>query len=159
METLKIEIDLEKKDNLLHPFNNNSLNKELVNFLYEECVGHPKHEKIEILIKSEERFTKNEQLKTINLIHSYFAKEIDEEILIKKITQPYFITILGIGLFLTFFAFLTGNSFLKEIFLILGWLAIWEVVSHFLFEERKKRLRLKRYYLLSRCDISFDNVE
>ena len=61
MKNLKITVNLEEKKEIHHPFNNNTLNRELVEFLYEECLGKPKKQKIDIHILTKETLKETEK--------------------------------------------------------------------------------------------------
>ena len=70
---------------------------------------------------------------------------------------------------LDYFSFLLGiiliiiseqlTLFLSELFLIAGWVVIWEVVYDILFTGIKRKRELKIAKKLSTCEINFINEE
>lgn len=155
METLKITLNLEKKNEIHHPFHKYTLNKELVSFLYEECLGKPKNQKIDIHIFLEEMLKDDEKEEIRNLIHKHFKEEVKEIKIKKRMNHIFHLFILFFGLLFLFLSFLLKQELIEEIFLILGWIAIWEVTENILFDNSRESLKLKRYQNLASARIYF----
>jgi len=155
METLKITVNLENKEEIHHPFNNNTLNPTLVNFLYDECLGSPKNRKIDIHILTETTLTSEEKEEIRDLIHKHFKEEKKEIQIKKEINHIMSLCLLFLGIIFLIISFLINQELIEEIFLILGWIAIWEVTENILFERSKESLRIYRYKGLSSARIYF----
>ena len=102
--------------------------------------------------------SKKEQNDLINLIHSHYLKKV---IQLKKIDHydDYFrLLLLLLGIILIIISEQL-TLFLSELFLIAGWVVIWEVVYDILFTGIKRKRELKIAKKLSTCEINFINEE
>lgn len=154
MKALKIIVNLENAHEIHHPFNKNTLNPDLVRFLYDECLGHA-NTKIDIYILFEDDLALEEKDIIRNLIHKHFKEEMREIQIKKQTTQVFNLFLFFLGLLFLFISFLLSNKFIEEIFLILGWIAIWEVVENILFSTAKENFKYTRYKSLSSARIYF----
>jgi len=154
MKSLRIIVNLENAHEIHHPFNKDTLNPDLVHFLYYECLGQA-NSKIDIHILVEEDLSSEEKAVIRNLIHKHFKEEMREIQIKKQITQVFNLFLFFLGLLFLLISFLLSNKFIEEIFLILGWIAIWEVVENILFSESKENLKYNRYKSLSVARIYF----
>ena len=155
LKTLKIEVTVKNIEELYHPLNNKTLNPSLANLLYDECLGKEKKSKIDIHIITYKKIQEEKKEEIRHLIHNHF-KEQKKEIQLKKQTSHLFYSsILLIGILFLLLSFITQSELIEEILLILGWIAIWEVVENFLFQESKESLKQKRYKELGSARIYY----
>ena len=152
---IKINITLQNYNEALNKFNTNLLDNDLDQFIFNNCKHVTKKEKISLIINSDNlNIEQQNQLKSI--IHNYYRKEYNH---FKKIDQyhDYFrgiLLILGI-----IFIFLSEIFFsvVKELFLIAGWVVIWEIVYDILFSGIKRKKEKMMYKKLAKCQIEFNN--
>ncbi len=156
MEKISIQVFLKDFEEVTHPFNKDTLNPTLANFLYEECLGKRRNLPIEIQILTKHRLNSKKQEEITNLIHKHFQEEAKEEYNKTKIVFEFYFFTLIIGLFLIVFALYTKSSFFKEILTILAWVAIWEAVSSFTFHQFKESIKYHRMKQLSKAYLSFE---
>ena len=107
-------------------------------------------------------------------IHFNYAASVDEKRLVRKFIvndiknnlkiksserinfKDIYLVLIGIGCLIISIMF----SYLKmevvsEIFIIVGWVCIWEIVNDFLFIDGETRLKRKKYLQLSKAKIEF----
>ncbi len=152
MNILKIKIHLHEKEDLYHPFNDSTLNPMLANYIYDECLGFPKNSQISLQIKTDFPIEPEEVKK---LIHNYFKQELKEKEVLKKHSFVFHSIILLFGFICIFLSYSAYFNFFHEIFLILGWLSIWEIAYDILFINGKDRVKNARYQKLSKVKIDF----
>ncbi len=159
METLKIFVNLSNLEEIHHPFHNNTLNPTLGNFLYDACIGKERRKKIDIHISSSDAFSLEEKKFIRDLIHSHFLEESKEIQLKKQISFRFYLFLCFMGLFFLLLSFLSISPFFDEIFLILGWIAIWEFVENLLFSQKEDSICQIRFKRLSQARVYFDQEE
>jgi len=155
MKNIKIIVNIENMNNIHHPFNKNTLNPTLVSFLQEECIGKPKKANIDIHIFSKQSLEDLQKEQIRNLIHKHFIEERKELKMKKEMTHIFYVSLLILGILFLLISLLILQEILKEIFLILGWIAIWEAVENFIFENSKETLKYHRYKKLASARIYF----
>jgi len=92
------------------------------------------------------------------MIHAYFGQEISHLLIVSKHQTYRQIVLFLLGVILIAFSALKILSYLyvlKEICLIIGWVMIWEVVYTLLFDDVKRRIKLKKYKQLCKAKINF----
>lgn len=154
MEIIKIK--LKNLAEATNTFNDEVLNNELDNYLTSSCKHIPSKERISLLIKD---FTnKEDQATLISLIHNHYLHTIKYLNKIDKYDDYFrlFLLLLGIILIIISEEF---TALLSELFLIAGWVVIWEVVYDILFTGIKRKQKLKIAKKLSTCEINFMSEE
>lgn len=152
---MKIDIFLENKNSVFHPFSVTTLNPELASYIYDECIGKKKNTPIQIEITSNDKLTEEDKELIEALIKNHFIHEIEEEKIKDKKSIILYIILCFIGCLFIFLALLTDKVFLSEIFNILGWLSIWELVYDILFVESKDNIKMYRYKEIVKSEIIF----
>ena len=153
-----IEVNIKKYDDVIAKFDNDKLSQELASFMYRECLILPLKGKIEINIKSEDKLNKTNQNNITDMIRAYFGQEISHLLIVAKHQTYRQIVLFLLGIILIAFSALKILSYLyvlKEICLIIGWVMIWEVVYTLLFDDVKRRIKLKKYKQLCKSKINF----
>ncbi len=155
----EIIINIDSYNDYTNQYNSNNLSTKLSNYIYEECKGKPINKKIIINIKSTYHISEEEKKDIVNKIHSNYKTDLDEHLLmIKHLNIKSFVVFLLGVLFLYIYYFIKINFVLSETILIVGWVAIWEVVYAWLFERDKNNIKIKRLKKLSICDIKFEEI-
>lgn len=155
-DNLIINIKINSVEDITNNFNDNKLSDELGKYIYDECLGTPLN-KIPILNFNFKNLPKKEeQEKIVDMIRSYYGLEIKEEMMHIEYNniRMSFLIVLGV-IFILISNLLSSVFWLEEVLLIIGWVLIWEVVYDLVFEETKKRIKIKRFKKLTRCKINF----
>lgn len=142
---MKIEINLNNK-NVLNEFNGQKISESLDNYIMNELKHKPLKNEITLIL------TGNEKEKIGKVIQEYYQEKY---IFLKRIDNMdnYIrLVLFMIGVI----AILISEQFknlLSEIFLIAGWVVIWEVVYDVLFNELKRKRESNIYKALANCKI------
>lgn len=153
-----IDIIINDKEDLYNNFNSSKLSSELGNYIYNQSLGYPINEKIKINIKVTESLTDKEKNAVVDMIREYFGLSIRETLIYYKYNNFKKVVLFILGIILIYISHFVGtiNDFLiSEVFLIIGWVAIWEVFENILLVESKKEFKLKRLKKLVKCKIYF----
>ncbi|MCI8778899.1 MAG: hypothetical protein HFI87_07105 [Bacilli bacterium] len=153
-----IDIIVSDKEDLYNNFNSKKLSSELGSYIYNQSLGYSIKDDIKINIKIEDELTKNEKNDIVDMIREYFGLSIRETLIYYKYNNFKKIVLFILGIILIYISHFVGtiNDFLiSEVFLIIGWVAIWEVFENILLVESKKKFKLKRLKRLVKCKISF----
>ena len=151
-----ININLKSIEDATNEFNDKLLSRNLDTYILENSKHTRNKERISLTISNIS--SKKEQKDLINLIHSHYLKKV---IQLKKIDHydDYFrLLLLLLGIILIIISEQL-TLFLSELFLIAGWVVIWEVVYDILFTGIKRKRELKIAKKLSTCEINFINEE
>ena len=140
-----IEVDLFSEEDIFEKYNKHLAKKELIDYIINEADPFDKKENIVINFNNMTKVKKEDYLPVIkNSLLSEFNKcsrEIDHNNL------KQFVYLL-IGVFLLFISTIFGKSFIfEEIFLIGGWVLIWETIEIEIFADtlvKKRKAILKK---------------
>ena len=149
----KINIELNDKYDLYAKYNQKLISKELLDYIIEQSNDVLKQDDININIFDNYQFKEN----VIEVIKNGLNCEYEKckrDYHYTNIKQIYLL-IIGI-LFLLLSAIIKETSVFKEVFLIIGWVPIWEAIDIQLFSERerKKKLFLLKKLIQSKYNIS-----
>lgn len=157
-ETKYIDITLDNYFDSVSKFNKNTLNEELSNYIFKECIGINLKNKIILRIKPQFNITKEQKESLVDMIRSNYGIDISENLIhikhenIKKLL----LIIIGIVFVLLSEIFSLKNIIIiNEVFLIVGWVAIWEAIYSIIFVDLKRKLDIKRLKKLTTCKIEF----
>lgn len=151
-----INIHIENKDDYTCPYNNKKLNSELLSYILDENKGIPFYHTIEININSPHKFSKHEKDDFVTILRSNLGQDIKEYYLEMKLTYIRAIILFFIGiLFILFSSFFSNHQLISEIFLIIGWVGIWESCYIFLFERIHTRVQIKQLKKLVNAKVLF----
>ena len=154
---LKNEIILKVKDKniLFHPLNDEFLSESLDQYLIKSCILINQKE---VVLRIRGKFSKTDEGKIKNTIHSFYENKTIYCIKKDKMddTKRFFLLLLGIILILMSYVF---SFVLREIFLVAGWVAIWEMFSDLLFKENERKKEISLYRKLAESKIVFDNKD
>lgn len=152
-----IDITLNSIDDATSEFNNNILNEDLENYIYKESINYGKQDTI-IRIKTSHDISEIDKNKLKKMIKASFRNNIDENLLhIKKANiKRCILMIIGtIFVLVSELINYSGIILIPEIFMIIGWVGIWEAVYSLLFEDTKMKIKNKRYKKIIKSKIEF----
>lgn len=150
----KIKIKLENLEEATNKFNHEVLNDELDNYITSASM-HTLH-KERIILNINGLSNNNEQKELITLIHTHYQNKVKQLNKIDKYDDYFRIILLLLGILLIIISE-QFTSFLSELFLIAGWVVVWEIVYDTLFTGIKRKRDLKLYKKLATCEIEFLN--
>jgi len=153
-----IDIYVIETEELKEEFNKNKISNNLAKYLINECRGIHYNSNININIYTKEELSKEEQEEITLMIKNHFITLIKESIITAKVSmiREFILTILGIVLILISSVISKYTEILlPELFLIAGWVAIWEVVYNILFTNSKNKIEKRRYKKLFKANIYF----
>lgn len=143
---MKIEINITNENELLNIYNKNIISETLDNYLITSLEHRSLKENITINITG----TKNENIK--NIITNYYKEKY---LYLKKIDtlDNYIRLVLFLIGVLSIFMSKQFTNIVSEIFLIAGWVIIWEIIYDVLFSEIKRKKKARIYKTLSNAKI------
>lgn len=158
MSNNNIKIYLEDINQIKEKYNPNILSSSISDYILRTCKGIPLKNNLTITIITNKQVNKALEEEITKLIKKHYQDHINE----LNITAQYdaikksILTIIGIIsiLFSNILSSIT-KILLPELFLIAGWVAIWEVVYSILFVGSKNKILKKRYQKLLKSPISF----
>ena len=147
-----ITIKLEKIEDAMNPYNENVLKEELDNYIITSCQHIHSKEKIVLNINN---FSKKEDQKKVeNIIHTHYQAKVKQLNKIDKYDDYFRLVLLLLGIILIIISE-QFTSLISELFLIAGWVVVWEVVYDILFTGIKRKRDLTLYKKLTTCQIIF----
>lgn len=153
----RIEIDLDNRDEYVNEYDDNKICDDLHHYVI-ESVTNVKREVI-IHISFHFKVTNGEKKRVQDMLYRDFQSsllEIKQEIKYLNI-RDFFLFIIGWFLFfLSYFFEYMGMKLFSEFFMVVTWVAFWEVAESFLFERRHLILQKKKYQRLVCSKIIID---
>ena len=151
-----IPVTLHSKEDYRNQYNAERLNQELIDYFVGEVKAISLKEKPIINIITTYKISKEEKEELVNMIRSYFGRQISELYDINTRTNILDISICAIGiLVLVLYFVLQYIPVLSEILLIIGWGLVWEVVYDLLFDRIRLKMKIKKRRKLTACKIHF----
>lgn len=149
-----INIDINTLEELENSFNKKHINRDLEEYFMECAKLMPRGGKIELKING--NLNPNEQDNATNLIHGYYKEEFKQYHLIDKYDDYVRIVLLILGIV---FIIISEHliDVLSELFLIAGWVVVWEIIYDLIFTGFKRKKTKSIYQKLSKCEISFSD--
>lgn len=139
-----IEIDLKNKEDLTEKYNEKLVSKNLVDYMIEQARFIDKKDKVKVVINNQCGLSKD----CLEVIKDGLKLEYQKNLNNSKLgnIKQFFLMLIGI-LFLFLSTVIHEDLIFKEVFLIIGWVPIWEVIDMELFsdiKEKRKRFILKK---------------
>ena len=143
---MNIEINITNENELLNIYNKNIISETLDNYLTTSLEHRSLKENITINITG----TENENIK--NIITNYYKEKY---LYFKKIDtlDNYIRLVLFLIGVLSIFMSKQFTNIVSEIFLIAGWVIIWEIIYDVLFSEIKRKRKARIYKTLAKAKI------
>ena len=151
----KVEIYIDEKSDYVSNYNTKMLNPELKNYVLEELRGSNLKKGIKIQIVGNYFDSEEKKQEFLKLFRNEFSLSIKDMSMYLKysLIASLLLGLLGI-IFIVLSNVITASVF-KEIFLIMGWLGVWESTANIIFNESKNYLIIKRYKRISKAKIIF----
>lgn len=151
----KVEIFIDEKKDFVSNYNTNMLNPELKNYVLEELRGSNLKKGIKIQIVGDYFDSEEKKQEFLKLFKNEFSLSIKDMTMYLKysLIASLLLGLLGI-IFIILSNVITASVF-KEIFLIMGWLGVWESTANIIFNESKNYLIIKRYERIRKAKIIF----
>lgn len=143
---MKIEINITNENEMLNIYNKNIISETLDNYLITSLEHRSLKEDITINITG----TKNEFIKSI--ITNYYEEKYLYLKKIDKLDNYIRLTLFLIGI-LAIFISEQFTNIVSEVFLIAGWVIIWEIIYDVLFSEIKRKRKARIYKNLAKAKI------
>lgn len=153
-----INLTIQNKDDFYDKFNTYRLSKELGDYIYNNSLQFSLKDSLVIRVITTFQLEKKEREVIVDMIREYFGLSIRETLNYYKFNRVKKLILFVLGILLIFgahFTQLLNNFIFSEVLLIIGWVAIWEVVENILLVETKKRFRLKYLQKLVKTKILF----
>ena len=150
----KVNIKLETLEDATNKFNNEVLSEELDNYVIHSCLHTLHKERIILNVNGLSKKEEQEQLKKI--IHHHYQNKVKQLSKIDKYDDYFRIILLLLGILLIIISE-QFTALLSELFLIAGWVVVWEIVYDILFTGVKRKRDKKIYQKLATCEIEFLN--
>ena len=139
-----IVVDLARKEDLVSRYNNEKVDKDLIEYLIKEGLYYKKSDKFIIVVEKES----NIELNSINLIKEGLNEEFKKSLKVRDLNNLKQISLFFIGIFfLALSTLIPHEGIWYELMIIGGWVPIWEMIEVELFpdvEERRKRKVIKK---------------
>ncbi len=146
---IEIKIDLLDEKDLTEKYNDDKISKSLLEYLIQEAKFVNKKEKIKIVVNNKCKTKLNYK----DIMYESFKEEYVnnlKEHLRNNVLQLVFLLV---GVLFIFLSFRIDNQVWKEIFLIGGWVPIWEMIDLELFNDIRGKKRKKILLKLIKSEI------
>lgn len=150
----KILINLKDLNLAFNEFNHNILSNDLDNYLFNEAKKSTYKEDILLVISNINNLEKQKKIK--ELIINFYLNKIKEYKKIDKLDNYFHLILLFFGILLIIISE-QFTMFLSELFLIAGWVVIWEMIYDILFTSIKRKRELNIYKKLTNSTFNFTN--
>lgn len=137
-----IELDILEQDDLLEKYNRKKLSRKLVNYIIGSIPYIGKNDTIKLVINS-----RIDNIECIPVIVEGLKHEYEKSMKRHFYNNIIQIIYLIVGIIMIFLSTIIEGTILKEIFLIGGWVFIWEFIEIEIFTDTKglsKRRLLKK---------------
>lgn len=155
--TTTINVNLSKKENFYSKYSSEKISKELKDFIYDECYGENYKNRITINIESKINLTDDEKHHMMDTIRKTFGLEVQDALYYSEKNQNKKTILLLVGIALIILYYANVISALRDIILIIGWLAIWDSINGLIFDTRDNFMRIRRLKELARARIYFSD--
>jgi len=139
-----MEIDLNNREDLTEKYNNKNASKNLISYIIDEAIFIGKDDSISVIINNNCDLDGD----CIEILKDGLKLEYNRTLKRKCLNNVRQIIYLIIGILFLFLSTIIKDDFIfKEIFIIIGWVPIWEVMEIELFtdiKEKRKRKIIKK---------------
>ena len=162
MDNNVIRVDIDNKEDIYNKFNNEQISEELGDYIYNCAKMFPMNKKMIIYINNSVIFSNEEKDQLVDAIREYYGLFVRKQMFYTKFNRLKRVVLFLIGILLIVlsdsFSHIT-EFLIPELFLIAGWVAIWEAVYSILFVDNKVKLEIKKARQLSNCEIKFKDYK
>lgn len=151
-----IEIDLDLRDEYVNEYDDRRISDELHNFIM--ASNFDVKQAVVVRVKVHFEVSEKEQEFMKKMLYDDFRVTLDitKEEIRRSNVQDMLLLLMGFLLFfLSYFFGVVHMNLFSEFFLVITWVAFWQVAEDFLFYRRKIVIRRKKYQRLvdSKIDI------
>lgn len=148
-----IEIYIDEKKDFIEKYNDNKMDSSLIDYLINQISIKDKRN-IKLIIHNKNNF----ELDFIRLVNEGLEKEYKKMIEKRHKTNIKQILLILVGIFALLISMLISeNSIFREIFVIIGWVPIWEVIYIGLFSDINDKIKIKNLNKLLKANIEVVN--
>ena len=151
----KVEIFIDEQNDFVSNYNTNMLNPELKHYILEELRGSNLKKRITINIVGNYFNTPEKKNEFLKLFKNEFSLSIKDYTMYLKYSIMASLFLGVAGIIFIILSNIISSSLFKEIFLIMGWLGIWESTANLIFNESKNYLIIKRHKRILEAKINF----
>ena len=151
----KVEIFIDEQSDFVSNYNTKMLNPELKNYILEELRGSNLKKGITINIVGDYFDTLEKKNEFLKLFKNEFSLSIKDYTMYLKYSLIASLLLGLIGIIFIVLSNIISSPVFKEIFLIMGWLGVWESTANLIFNESKNYLVIKRYKRILEAKIIF----
>ena len=151
----KVEIYIDEKSDYVSNYNTKMLNPELKNYVLEELRGSNLKNGIKIQIVGNYFDSEEKKQEFLKLFKNEFSLSIKDLTMYLKYSIIASLLLGLLGIIFIILSNIIKASVFKEIFLIMGWLGVWESTANIIFNESKNYLIIKRYERIRKAKIIF----
>lgn len=154
-----IHIDLDDKDEYINKYDDNKISDELHHYIIDSAMEFDSKRKIIIKIKMNFEVSEDEKEKLKRMLLNDFEESINTKEIKRKrdSVRDLYLIFIGISCIIVSFLFnYLHVDLVSELFLIIGWVPIWELVDNVLFKETEEKIKKRKYMQLKRADIVFE---
>lgn len=150
-----INVDINKRSDFYSKYAKDRLRSDLVDFILEECNGENYKNRININIYSTIKLSDDEKNFMMDTIRRTYGLRVQDMMYYNEKSKNKKTILLLFGIVLIILYYCSVVSILREIILILGWLAIWESVYGLIFDTHRDFVRVTRLRALSKARVYF----
>ncbi len=150
-----IDILLNEYEDIFHHYSKSTINPELANYIYDECIGNKKKTDITIEISCNNLLTEEEKKNIEFMIKNHFANSIKEEKLKDKHQYLVYLLLFILGILMITLDILIKSTIFSEVFNIIAWVIIWEIFYDVIFTQAKDSIKIARYKRIVKAHIKF----
>ena len=154
-----INLDLDDRDEYINQYDDDKISDELHNYIIKEAMKIDNSSRIVIRVNMNFEVNDEEKKKLRRMLMRDFDDSINNrEFMVRHDNvRNIYLTLIGISCLIISFLFSYLNiGLISEVFMIIGWVSIWEIVDDVLFEKTEWRLRKRKYMQLKRAKIVFE---
>ncbi len=143
----EIKINIVDESDLYDKFNREELSQELISYIIDEASLVKSEDKIRIIIPKVNNLKER--------LQQSFNREYERTIKIHHNNNILQVLLFILGVLFIFFSTRINESVWKEIFLIGGWVPIWEMIELELFNDFRGRKKKKILSKLLKSEINY----
>lgn len=135
----KIEIYINDEEDLLEKYNHKLVSQELIDYIISKSKNYSKEDDVVLVVENKTKYNDENVEK---LIKNGLKIELQNSTKIKDLNNIKQVILILLGILFLFLSTLIDDSILKEVFIIIGWFPIWEVMDiEFFTDVKEKRKR------------------
>lgn len=149
-----IEIDLDSRDEYINEYDDEKINSDLSNYIIEKDIDIKSN--IVFNVKFNYKADETEKKNIQKMLYNSFDEELDKTLKeLKKLNLRDFLFFAFGCLFMVIYWWFDWYkvSFFSEFFLVMAWVAFWEIAEDFLFLRPTYILKKRKYRCFLKADI------